>query len=723
MSAVAEHRVERRLAPDWLRSEPVVVAAVLLAELLFLRIFWDIPNGVFVLGAVLGGLSSLVALGLALIWRANRIINFAAGDLGGAPVALVGALMLGSFGLNWWVAGAVGVIAAVVLGALVETLLVRRFFKAPRLILTVATIGIAQLLTGLALFIPRWFDLANTALGANLSQPFGTTIEIDPVLFRASDIMAAFVVPAAFVALALFFRLSRIGIAIRGSAERSDRAATLGIPVHRINTIVWVIATVLAFVGLFLRAGIVGLPFGRVVGPSVLLPALAAAVIGRMERMPTIAVAAVGIGILDQSVVWHWGQTAYVEPVLFLVVMGALFLVPRSSGRRVGDDDVSTWRAAREVRPVPRELARLPEVRYGRWALFGAVGLFVVTLPLWLSGGDLNLASLIVIFGIVATSLVILTGWAGQVSLGQMGFVGIGAAVGGVVTDRLGWDLALAMIIAGLAGAAAAIVIGLPALRRRGLTLAVLTLAFGLMVSSYLLNPTFFGEFSDRNWLPGRRVERAPILGGIDVTSETRFFFLTLVALGIALLMVRGLRRSRTGRALIAIRENERAAESVGVHSRRTTLAAFGFSGFLAAFAGALFVHHQSGIAATAFLPEQSLQVFSMVVIGGLGSVPGAILGAVYVRGAQWYFPLQWQFLATGAGLLLVLLVLPGGLGGALADLRDTLLRQVAKRRGIVVPSLLADSRVEEQALAPDAAVELVEQAEQAVDSVPEHAP
>ena len=721
MPATAGH-VERRRVPDWARSEAFVVAFVFVAGLLFLRIFWDIPNGVIALGVVTGSLTSLIALGIALIWRANRILNFAAADLGGAPVALVGALILAS-GWNWWAAGAIGLLSAVVLGALVETLVIRRFFKAPRLILSVATIGIAQLLTGLAFEIPDWFDFRTAAEGSTIPPPFDVTVSIDPVQFGGSHVIAALVIPLVFVALALFLRMSRIGIAIRGSAERADRAATLGIPVKRLHTIVWVIAAVLAFLALFLRAGIVGLPIGVVLGPAILLRALAAAVVGRMERLTTIAVAAIGIGIIEESVVWHWGQTAYVDPVLFLVVMAALFLVPSGSGRRAGEDDVSTWRAAREVRPVPRELARLPEVRYGKWALGGAITLFVVTLPLWLSDADLNLASLIVIFGIVATSLVVLTGWAGQVSLGQMGFVGIGAAVGGVITDRAGWDLAFAIIIAGLAGAAAAVVVGLPALRRRGLTLAVLTLAFALMVSSWLLNRTFFGEFSDRNWLPGRRVERVPILGGIDVTTETQYFFLTLVALGIALLMVRGLRRSRTGRALIAIRENERGAEAVGIHARRTTLAAFGFSGFLAAYAGALFVHHQQAITANAFAPEQSLQVFAMVVIGGLGSVPGAILGAVYVRGAQWYFPLQWQFLATGAGLLLVLLVLPGGLGGALADLRDIVLRWVARRRGIVVPSLLADTRVDEPAPSLETSEERVEQIEELAGGVPERAP
>ena len=134
---------------------------------------------------------------------------------------------------------------------------------------------------------------------------------------------------------------------------------------------------------------------------------------------------------------------------------------------------------------------------------------------------------------------------------------------------------------------------------------------------------------------------------------------------------------------LIAIRENERAGEAVGVDSRRTTLFAFACSGFLAAFAGSLFVHQQSGLTIGPYRPEESLSVFTMAVIGGLGSIPGALLGATYVRGVDYYFAQEWQILATGVGLLVVLMLLPGGIGGGLADLRDVLL---APRRASARP-------------------------------------
>ncbi len=665
---------------------------------LVLRQAWAVPWGVVVQGLVIGGLTSLVALGVALVYRANRIVNFAQGDLGAVPATL-GVLLVMATGLPYLLGFAVGLAAAVVLGVLVETLVIRRFFHAPRLILTVATIGIAQILAGCGLLLPRLFS--SSAIGPRLEAPFTWSFTVSPIRFDANDVLTLMVVPATFLALALFLRRSSIGIAIRAAAERADRASTLGIPVRRLHTIVWVVATVLAFVAMFLRAGVIGPQIGSVLGPGILLRTLAAAVVGRMERCPTIAAAALGLGVIEQDIFWHWHQAAYIDPALFVIILVSLLLIgrPRTT-TRFDADATSTWQAAREVRPVPRELAHLPEVRFVRWGFGAALIVFLVSLPGWLDESRVNLAAAIVIFGIIGLSLVVLTGWAGQVSLGQMALVGAGAAVGGAVTSRLGWDLSLALLVAGLAGAAIAVVIGFPAIRRGGLTLAVMTLAFALAASSYFLNRQFF-----RGWLPALRIDRPALFGAIDITSETRFYYVTLVCLAIALAMVRGVRRSRTGRVLIAIRENERAARAYGVDATRTKLAAFAFSGFLAAFAGALFVHHQTGLGTAPYSPEESLVVFSMVVIGGLGSVPGALLGAAYVRGVDWFVPSDYRFLATGAGLLLVLMITPGGLGAVLYDVRDWYLRKVASRRRVVVPSLVADARTPEPVPVPEGAV------------------
>ena len=667
-----------------IRGGAVVAAAV--AFLVAVQLLWAPPAGIVVQGAILGGLSALLALGLALVYRANRILNFAQGDLGAAPASLA-VLLVVSSGTSWLVAFATGIVAALVLGAAVEFLVIRRFFRSPRLILTVATIGLAQVLAGLGLLLPRWFDVGLPP--QSFPAPFDASFTIDPLRFGGNDVVALIAIPLAFVGLALFLR-TRIGVAMRACADDADRAALVGIPVRRVHSVVWMLAALLAFLAVFLRAGIVGLSIGTVLGPSLLLPALAAAVIGRMERLPTIALAAIALGIIEQAVVWGWNQPADVQPVLFVVVLVAVWLTPVGSGLR-GRLEPSTWRAIREPRPVPRELRRLPEVRVAGGVLVVLVVLALALVPVVFTESRTNLAAVAVIYGVIALSLVVLTGWAGEISLGQMAFVAIGAAAGASITARLGWDLALGLLGAGLVGAAVAALIGLPVLRRRGLTLAVITLAFSLATTAWLLSPQIFGAGTRFDWLPPARVERPDLFGFIDVRSERSYYFLCLVALGLAVVAVVGIRRSRTGRVLVAIRENEQAASAYGVNPRRTTLGAFAISGFLAAFAGALFVHHQNGLQLDSYTAGESLVVFAMVVIGGLGSIPGALLGALFVRGVTWWLPVEWQIVATGAGMLVVLLVFRGGFGAAFADLRDMVLRRVAARRAIVVPSLTAE--------------------------------
>ncbi len=450
------------------------------------QLLWPAPIGVLVQGMVIGGLTALIAFGISLIYRANRIINFAQGDLGGAPASFAVLLVVGP-GLPYLVALPLGLLAGLALGMFVEVAIIRRFFKAPRLIMTAATIFVAQLLTFLSLSLPRFFNL--TTPPQSFPSPFDFSFEIAPIVFRGNDIVAMMAVPIVIAALILFFRYTSIGIAVRASAESADRAALLGVPVKRIQTIVWVIATLLSTLAIFLRAGIVGLPIGSVLGPTILVRALAACVIGRMERLPTIFFAAVGLGIIEQVIVWDTGRSIITAPILFIIILGALLFQRRGTVARA--DDTSTWQSAKEVRPVPDELAGFPEVKYGFKAVIGLIALFFIALPVFLPESRVNLAGVILIYALLGMSLVVLTGWAGQVSLGQVGFMGIGAAVGGAVTNRLGWDLGIGLLLSGVAGAVVAVIIGLPALRIKGLFLAIITLAFAATTCGYSRTVTF----------------------------------------------------------------------------------------------------------------------------------------------------------------------------------------------------------------------------------------
>jgi branched-chain amino acid transport system permease protein len=340
---------------------------------------------------------------------------------------------------------------------------------------------------------------------------------------------------------------------------------------------------------------------------------------------------------------------------------------------------------------VPPELRGLPVVQWAGVGIAAVIALAVVAVPFLVGVEKQALLSVVVIYAIVAVSLVVLTGWAGQISLGQWGFAGVGAFVAGCLASRAGTDFFITLLAAGLAGALAAIVIGLPALRIQGLYLAVTTLAFGLATQVYLLSPNYFSSFLPDTTHP---LERPRLYGYVDLEDPRRFYFVCLVALGLALMSARSLRASRTGRAIVAGRDNVRGTQAYGINTSRARLAAFAISGFWAAIGGALFAYQQRVVEPGAFPPSTSFLLLIIVVIGGITSLPGAMLGTFYI-GALLYGGVspQFQALASGLGVLLLLYFLPGGLAQAMYDGRDSFLRRVAAKRGLVVPSLLADAR------------------------------
>jgi branched-chain amino acid transport system permease protein len=298
----------------------------------------------------------------------------------------------------------------------------------------------------------------------------------------------------------------------------------------------------------------------------------------------------------------------------------------------------------------------------------------------------------------VGVSLVVLTGWAGQFSLGQFGFAGIGALVTSGLAVR-GWDFFLCLIIAGLVGALAAVLIGLPALRIQGPFLAVTTLSFAFTVQYFFLNPSYFGDGGQIvDWLPhsGDFVNRPKLYGFFSTQSDIRFYFVCLTFLALTMLMARSLRRNRMGRILIGVRDNPRGVQAYGVNLAQAKLAAFAISGFIAALAGGLYAFLNEAVYAEAFRPERSITVFAISVIGGLTSLPGAVLGSIYVEGIPIFFGGNQTvaLLTSSVGLLVLLLVVPGGLSEVFYRTRDNFLRWVAKRHDVHVPSLVADSLV-----------------------------
>lgn len=671
------------------RRELVRLGAPVAALVWLQLLVFPLPGGVWFLGLLLGLLTALVALGMALIYRANRILNFAQADLGTAPTILVVGLVSFS-GLNWFLAVGTGLAAALVLGALIEVLIIRRFVKAPRLILTVATIGLSQLITVGGVLMPRLWG--EDLISDELDIPWSFDFSIGTQIFTADHVLAIVTVPLALGGLVAFLRFTSLGVAIRAAAESDDRAALLGVPVRRLQTVVWVIAALLSFLGVLLRAGMIGLPLVSTLSFAALLSAVAALMLGNLTNLPAVAAAATALGILEQGIIWNNPD----DPNLVFPIFGAVVLVGlvvRRVGRsRAEADSSASWRSAEEIRPIPAELRRLPEVRIVRLGAPALLVAAVVLLPVWVGPGTELDASVLAVFVIIAASIVVLTGWAGQVSLGQMSFVAVGAAVGTLATVEWRIDLSLGILAAGTAGAVVAVAIGLPALRLRGLFLAVTTLAFAIASTNYLLNRSKF------TWLPRDAIQEGKLFAVVDITERTSMYYVCVAAAVISLVVVRGVRSGRTGRALLAIRDNDRAVQAYGVSTTRAKLAAFALSGFLAAVAGCLHAHALGGYSESPYAPAESFGVFTAAVVGGLGSLLGAVLGALFLNGGEWFLNGDWQLLPSAIGVLFVLLVLPGGLGQLAYRARDGVLRRVADRRGIVVPSLLADVRVEAEA-------------------------
>jgi branched-chain amino acid transport system permease protein len=677
----------------------VVVVGGLIAALALATVALpdQVPAGVVLKGALFGSATGLLAVGLVLTYRTTRIINFSYGAMGSLGGGLAAALTVGK-GWNWGPAALAGIATGVVVGALVERLVVRRFANAPRLVLTEATIGLAQLLGGIAIYLPTWLD-APAFIPRVETSLTETTITVDPVVFTGNDLLLLAVVPVVLAALTWFLLRSEAGMAVRGMAENMDRARLLGIPVNQLSMLLWSVAGGLATLTVVLRAPSEGVPLTAVSGPTVLLPALAAAVVVGLRSMSGAFVAGVFLGILDQLVLWNVDEAAPTAPVALVVIVVAL-LLQRRSGHRA-DDGESTWSVVGVGHRLGRAYARLPEVRAAKVVLWAVVVAGVVALPLFGSDSQVNFGTLTLAYALVAVSLVVLTGWGGVVSLGQVGVMGAGAVVTANLIADHNSDLFVALVLSGAAGGVVALVLGLPALRVSGQFLAVTTLAFAVAIELYFLNPANFEQ-----WLP-EAYPRPQLWGALDLSNERWLYALALALLVGGVYIVDNLRHARAGRTIAATRDNERGAAAAGINTTETRLAAFVFAGMLAGVAGGLHAVALRGIGQSSYPASMSLLVFSMAVIGGVSSFGGALAGVVIVQWAGYLFP-DAQLLITGVGLLAILLVIPGGLTQAFEWVRDRFVHQVARRRGLVeheeVETVVEEVRPGRRAIHRDAA-------------------
>lgn len=656
------------------------------------------PAAILFQGFASGIVLALPACGVVLLFRALRIVNFAQTALG-----IAGAILIFEFIQYTPVPFPIALVLGVALSGLVGIVfgvVTLRFFKSSRLILTVFTIIAAQFLAGtsgavrgLPFFPPQAErTTAEQALQADVDRllPFeGFSFGVGElgIRFGFAEVFAIEIAILALIALGFFLRYTPSGVAIRALSENAERASLLGIGVGKLSILVWAIAGALSGVGVFANGAVTTVGNATTFNVPVLVLVFTAAVIGGLVNLPRTIFAAVLLGVVNQAFSYSYERHAGLFNLgLFLIVAVALLFL---AGRRKRSESGETlsFSATEESRPIPKELAGVPIVRITRLVLIGLGIAAVVVFPFVVSTGPQVLAGVVALNTIAVLSLVILTGWAGQVSLGQFAFVTIGAVVGGGLSGKFNipGGFFVAVPLATLITAGVATLVGIPALRIRGLYLLVATIAFAAAVQSNIFNTDYFG------WILPESVDR-PEVFFLDFEDERSMYFLSVAALVLAVVALTNLRRGRVGRVLIAARENEPGIQSFGVGLFRTKLLAFAISGGMAGFGGAVLAHHQRGVSTDTFPLIANVETFIQAIFGGVGSPVGALLGSAFFSITQDLIGNAFIVgLMTGGLPLLLLFVAPGGLISLINQGRDSLLRIVAQRRQIVVPSLFAD--------------------------------
>ena len=257
---------------------------------------------------------------------------------------------------------------------------------------------------------------------------------------------------------------------------------------------------------------------------------------------------------------------------------------------------------------------------------YGLLVLAMLAAPLWAGDYWLSQISFVLIYAVADLGLMVLSGFTGLASIGHAAFLGVGAYVQAVLSAK-GWPFPLTMALAAGLSAAVGAVVGLPALRVKGIYLAIATLSFGFIVEEVLAR---WESVTKGN--AGMSVT-SPQFVGADLGSSEAFYYIALGTTVLVTLGVLNLLRSATGRAFIAIRDNDRAAEGMGIPIFRYKLLSFAISSFYAGFAGAIWAYYMRSISTEPFTLGLSVEYIAMVIIGGLGSIPGAIFGAIFITG------------------------------------------------------------------------------------------
>lgn len=593
----------------------------------------------------LAGAYAMFALGIVVIYRASRILNLAHGAMAAMPAYL--AYSMSGAGLPMTVVFPAAICSGALLGAIVERLVLRPLRAESQTAQTVGTVAVLGVLVAITakvwgtapLIAPTLFPKGSFKLGNSVMQ------------YGEIGLLGVSVVVS--LALAALLRFTDIGLAMRGAAENPRAASLMGVDPNGTTAAAWAIGGAVAALAGVLLAAVTNLePYNL---PQQVLPAFVAALLGGLGSLGGAMAGALIVGI-TQGLVQGVGSIGEQPGVAQLVLTILALVVMALRGKRFAGSDEAAGRVP--ARKPPRKLnLRAPGVWITGVALLAWPW---IPLPSSMEGladslhGDAALAG---IYTVVAVSLVVLTGWVGQISLAQGTFVGLSAFVTGIAVRDLGVPFPLNLPIAAAAAGLAALLLGLVALRVRGLYLAVATLIFGWMADSYLFKQTWLVGEGGSSAIGNTIVGRPGNFPSFDLTQRRIFYYVALAAAAIAIAAAANLRDSRTGRSMFAVRGSELAAASLGINVRRTKLAAFAMSGVLAGVAGNLIMIDQRTANADRFSFKASLLFLSIAAVGGLTRLGGAAAAAALFAGLNELF-FRFEFLGgyleiVSGGLLL----------------------------------------------------------------------
>jgi branched-subunit amino acid ABC-type transport system permease component len=585
-----------------------------------------------VAGLLTGAAYALSSVGMVAIYKGTRTINFAQGAF-----AMIGAYIYANWvgaGKNMAVGIVLGILAAAIAGLLTYIIVIVPLRRASGLVRLVATFGVALLLEGYGDL--RWGSSEQSVGAIFTGKPF----KIGSILLDRGALYSTIIAIAFTLALFAYFSRTKTGRATEAASIERDSAERLGYNVTRLGALSWLIGSVAAGATGILIVPTLGLDeTGLTV---VVVYALVGALVGSFQRIWWAVAGSFVIGIA-QAMIDGTSSIVGLDQAAPLVAVAILLVV--------GAEAIPSFAGEREWMPV------VPRRRPRTIALTAAVVVAVVTVIYF----NLYWQSLIVQgagMAIIALSLVLVVGYLGQITLLQWSLAGIGAFAAASLAINHHLSFLLSLLAGGLCSAVVAFVVGLPALRLRGISLAVITLSACVTIETLVLN--------DFNSGSGYSVPAASIGG--HALSTRALSIVSIVLLAIVACALFAVRKSWYGQVLLAIRSSERAAVASGVRTFTVKILVFTIGGFLAGLGGVLWSYGTGTLQPTSFDPISALLLVGFVYLNGIGSVGAAIIAGFSVAAGSPFLTnilhingYGWFSVLGGIGLVLTLILHPDG--------------------------------------------------------------